>query len=220
MPPVRLILFAKAPVAGRVKTRLQPLLSADEAAALHTAFVRDTCELLLGVPDASVELCLDDDTEVWSELPVRRSKQGDGDLGERMERALLRVLREGVPQVLIVGADSPGLPLAHLTRLLQSPADAAIGPAEDGGYYAIHFRRAIAGMLRNIRWSTPHARQDTVAALERLGFQVDIGVPWFDVDEPKDLVRLAQLSPLPFHTEQWLSTCRHILRVKAPYAVE
>ena len=206
MPIVRIIVFAKAPIPGRVKTRLLPVISADAAAALHIAFVRDICELLLSLPGVHVELCLDRETAEWGEFAVKRSLQGNGDLGERMEHAVIRAFEEGVQQVLIVGADSPGLPLRHLTQLLESEADAAIGPAEDGGYYAIHFRRAIPGMLRHIRWSTADARQDTIARMESLGFQVDVGEPWFDVDEPKDLARLARLSPLPFHTQQWLRT--------------
>ena len=138
MAPVILV-FAKAPVPGRVKTRLQPVLSAEAAAALHCSFVGDVLERVKGFkPEVDVILYLDHDTDVFGDVP-RRLQRG-GDLGAKMWNAAAEQFATGRAQVLLIGTDSPDLPASHLRQLLASEADVAFGPAEDGGYYAVMFR--------------------------------------------------------------------------------
>jgi glycosyltransferase A (GT-A) superfamily protein (DUF2064 family) len=105
---------------------------------------------------------------------------------------------------MVIGSDSPGLPAGYIQALLESPADAALGPTEDGGYYAIQCRRVAPAMFAGVRWSTSHTCQDTTRALQACGFSVSNGPSWFDVDEPADLLALARRPDLPRHTADWL----------------
>jgi rSAM/selenodomain-associated transferase 1 len=200
MRPV-VILFAKAPVSGGVKTRLATRIGARQAADLHAAFVSDELELLATLGDAAdVELHTDIETDAWAEKKVSRKLQSGGDLGARMYNALETALRSGRPQAMIVGGDVPTLPAAHLRVLLASTAEVALGPTEDGGFYAIGCRRVHPGMFRGVRWSGPQVLEETVRAAKESGLSVELGPQWFDVDSPEDLDRLASSGSLPRHT--------------------
>ncbi len=191
-----IIIFAKAPVAGRVKTRLD----ADpcRAAVLHSVFVRDTLAMAETLRDeADVELSTDTPSDAWPESAVRRSVQAGGNLGERMYAALHQALSAGRTQVIIMGSDSPLLPPDHIRELLRSATDVTLGPTKDGGYYAICCRRAVAEMFDGVPWSTAAALAGTVDALSRCGLTVGQGPAWFDVDTPDDLERLMQLLSNP-----------------------
>jgi hypothetical protein len=203
MIPV-IMVFAKAPVAGRVKTRLQPVLTPEESAALHHAFVADVLEWLAGFSRvADVELHVDGITDAWRDYPYRRVLQRDGDLGFRMLAAAEHGLEEGRKQVVIVGSDSPNLPPRYLLELLQSEADIALGPCEDGGYYAIKMRQVHPRMFDGVDWGTGRALAQTQAACEVCGLTVELGREWFDVDSPADLVKLVT-HPTPPRTTEWL----------------
>jgi rSAM/selenodomain-associated transferase 1 len=183
------VLFAKAPVPGRVKTRLgiDPL----RAAELHSSFVRQTLAMLETMNgEIDIELSTDEPTAAWSESPVPRSVQSEGGLDRRIYTALHQALAAGRPRVLILGSDSPGLPAGHLRALLASPADISLGPAEDGGYYAIAAGRTDPAMFAGVRWSSASTLDDTLRALAGCGLSVELGNPWFDVDRPEDLDRL------------------------------
>jgi rSAM/selenodomain-associated transferase 1 len=188
MPPL-VIVFAKAPVPGRVKTRLTPPLRPEEAAALHERFVRETVARLAALPGVAFELHTDEPTTAWSDLPVRRRLQAPGGLGARMLAAIEAALAAGHPRAMIVGGDSPDLPAAHLQALVDGQSDVALGPARDGGYYAIACRRTHPQMFSDVRWSSPHALTDTIRAAAACGLSVEVGAPWRDIDTPEDLER-------------------------------
>jgi len=200
-----IILFAKAPVPGSVKTRLFPFVDPASASELHTALARDMLESLLTLSDeADLELSTDVETAAWRDVPVERSLQGDGDLGMRIYRALLQGLAAGRQKTMVIGSDAPALPKAHIRGLLLADAHAALGPTEDGGYYAIACRRVAPAMFDGVRWSTRHTLTDTVRAIGQRGLTVALGLPWFDVDQPSDLERLRGLAALPRHLAEWL----------------
>jgi rSAM/selenodomain-associated transferase 1 len=202
-----IILFAKAPAAGRVKTRLRPLLSPDQAVELHKAMVRDALEMLQELQHlADIELHTDLPTEEWSEFPFPQRLQPDGGLGQRLLVTMARALGEGHATVLILGSDSPGLPASHVTGLLDSAADVKLGPTEDGGFYGISARRAMPEMFDGVRWSTAHTLSDTRLALEEAGLSVETGESWFDIDEPRDLIRLTTMGSAGLHLTSWLTT--------------
>lgn len=187
--------FAKAARPGHVKTRLLPALTAERAAELHRAFV----ETLLGrvlTLDAAVELHTDVPSGDWLHPGIGRRLQAAGDLGERMLHALKGGLAGGVP-VAILGADSPDLPLAHVSWLLQSEADVGFGPAEDGGYWGIVARRVHPEMFRGVNWSTATALDDSLRATRDAGLSTALGPTWYDVDFPADLERLSASAELP-----------------------
>ena len=179
------ILFAKAPVPGRVKTRLAAAVGMAQAAALHRAFVADMIEKLK--PLGLLELHTDIETDEWSDFQVTRRLQSTGDLGERMYAAFRGASH--LPAILI-GSDAPSLPVGHLEILISSKADIALGPAEDGGYYAIFCRKLNSHMFDGVEWSAAGTLEQTVRAVASVGLSLELGPVWWDVDEPKDLDRL------------------------------
>lgn len=200
-----IILFAKSPVAGRVKTRLLPLLTPDQAAGLHRAMVRDALEMLQRLRHlADIELHTDLPTEEWSEFPFRRRLQPGGGLGQRLRVTMARALADRHAAVLILGSDSPGLPTSHVAGMLDSEADVKLGPTEDGGFYGISATRVMPAMFDGVRWSTAHTLSDTRLAAVRLGLSVGTGESWFDVDEPEDLIRARFVRGIGRHTTSWL----------------
>ncbi len=205
MRPV-VVLFAKAPVPGRVKTRLAARIGLPAAAQGYRAFVGDLLERLQLLADsADLELHTDIPTDAWDHLMVARRLQLDSEhLGERLWFAGARGLSFGRPQVVILGSDSPDLPLDHIRALLACTADVALGPADDGGFYAIAMRRADPHMFDGVRWSGAETLVETVRAIERCGFSVELGPRWYDVDTPQDLARLAASPLLPPRTARWL----------------
>lgn len=197
-----------------MKTRLQPDFSAEQSASLHRAFVHDMLEMLSGMaPVADLELHTDIDTDAWRGLAVARRLQADGDLGSRMLHTLSDGIAMGRTKVMIVGSDVPTLPAAHLAELLHLDCDVALGPTEDGGYYAISCRVAHPAMFEGVAWSGPRVLEDTIWAAEACGLTVGTGKTWFDIDTAKDLHRLAGSPAIPPHTHGWLlQNAKHLLR--------
>lgn len=194
-----LILFARAPRLGAVKTRLEPALGADRTLRLHTAFVLDQARLLgeLAREGARVELCVEG---AWPHLPVPlraipQAEQRGGSLGDRMLEAFWRAKTAGATLAAIVGADAPTLPRGRIEELfgaLDSGFDAAVVPATDGGYVAIGVRvPAPAALFHRVPWGSDGVLAATREAAAREGIRLDCAAPWFDVDRPEDLPLLA-----------------------------
>ena len=209
MRPV-IVLFAKAPLAGRVKTRLSPPLPPELAARLHDAFVRDTLESLHSLDNsADVELHTDIPTDAWGDIAVPRKVQHEGDLGLKMLQALDDALKTGRERVMIVGSDSPTLPVSHLELLLRAQDDVALGPTLDGGFYAIACTRVHPRMFDGVRWSAADTLDRTVRAIRACGLTVTQGAAWYDVDTPEDLERLASDPRLSPRTAAVLEACKN-----------
>jgi rSAM/selenodomain-associated transferase 1 len=208
-----ILVFAKAPIAGKVKTRLQPTWTLEQAAALHRAFVADLLDrLTVFQPAARIELHTDIPTDPWWPAGVTHHLQTKGDLGQRMLCALETALASRASPVMILGGDVPSVPLGHLAAILETDADVVLGPSTDGGYYAISCRRTHPRMFASVAWSTPSALDATAEAARACGLSVSLGPAWFDIDSPEDLERLLASHPLPRHTaallEQWQTAAR------------
>ncbi len=182
--PSAILLFAKAPLPGQVKTRLCPPLTPGQAADLHRRFVEEMLRKTLAI--APVELHTDTRTDAWSEFEVTRKIQCAGNLGRRMFAAFAA---NPLP-AMILGCDAPHLPFAHIETLMQTEADVALGPAEDGGYWGIHCRRIHPRMFDGVEWSTTRACEQTMQAVRACGLTVELGPLWWDIDTPADLARL------------------------------
>jgi uncharacterized protein len=194
MKPV-IVVYAKAPVVGRVKTRLIPKLGEMGATRLHQAFVEDTLTMVNTLADSfDVELHTDVPTSGWSWPGVRRV-QSEGDLGNKMYATLRAALDSGRPLAMIVGSDSPSLSAEYLQNLAESRADVVLGPTSDGGFYAIACRKTDPEMFAGVTWSTARTRAQTNEAMAGCGLEVAEGPEWFDVDEPADLDVLIQSNP-------------------------
>lgn len=186
-------IFAKPPHPGRVKTRLATGIGDVRAAELARAFLQDTWTIASSLPWASAvvatteevgdHLGLQDRPRVWL--------QGDGDLGQRLERVMRRALTES-DFAIAIGADTPGLPVRLLLEASKAltTVDAVLGPSDDGGFYLLGMRRCPPGLLERLPWSEPTTFAATGARLEERGLAVRVLEPWFDVDRPDDLERL------------------------------
>ena len=189
----RIVIFAKAPVPGRVKTRLIPILGEAGAARLAERLLADTVAHAHAAGLATPELCATphpDDPSWAGHLPpgVRLADQGSGDLGARLMAAAGRVI-DGGERILLIGSDCPALD----GRLLAEAAarldrhDAVIYPALDGGYVLLGLARVDPSLFADIAWSTDTVAATTIARIEALGWSLFVGETLRDIDEPADL---------------------------------
>jgi hypothetical protein len=189
-----LIIFAKAPIPGQVKTRLAQSIGDQAAARLATHMLHDTLHRATAAQVGPVELCCAPDTthrefrHAATHYDISLTMQGGGDLGERMYRALERALLRH-PRVLLIGTDAPALSIGHLHQaadaLLSNPA--VFVPATDGGYVLVGMNEPMLSLFDDIPWSTAAVMQRTRDRVAQLGInaaELD-AVP--DVDVPDDL---------------------------------
>jgi rSAM/selenodomain-associated transferase 1 len=200
-----LVIFAKAPQPGAVKTRLIPALGAEGAAALARRMLDHTLQQALATSVGPVELCMSpapDDMD-WQgvALPdgVQRTAQGEGDLGQRMARAVARITGQQ-EAVLLFGTDSPALTATHLMEAERQLArhDAVLLPVADGGYILIGLKAPCPALFTDMPWSTPAVAAETLRRMAALGLRVWQGPTLHDIDEPADLAHL----PLYFQEKQ------------------
>lgn len=196
-PACSVIVFAKAPVPGQVKTRLAGVLGEAGAAALAQRMLERSVEAALAADIGPVEICCAPDPThpVFAELAQRHAialtHQGTGDLGLRMHRAFERVLR-GAECALLIGTDAPGLTPSVLREAAVSlqAAPTAFVPAADGGYVLVGLRRPMLELFEDMTWSVPTVMDATRARLRKAGRQWVELEPVHDVDEPSDLIHL------------------------------
>lgn len=197
-PDAALIVFARAPTPGRVKTRLAPLLGARGAARLHERMVERTLRTALAAGCGAVDLhCSPGIDNIFfrnlqKRFGVRLRPQGRGDVGERMHRAFARALRFH-PYAVLIGSDCPALRPSDLRaalRALRAGADAVLSPAEDGGYPLIGLRRVSRRLFDGVPWGSSRVLEQTRRRLARLGWRwTELRTLW-DVDRPEDVARL------------------------------
>ncbi len=197
MKPVRIIVFAKAPLPGQAKTRLAPVLGTAGAAQLASRLLGLALEQALAAGVGPVELCASPpaDAEAWQGVPlpagIATSDQGEGDLGARMARAARRSIARG-EAVLLAGTDCPGLTAARFVEAARQLAahDAVLYPAADGGYVLLGLRTFAPGLFNDIPWSTDAVARLTRERMAACGWRVWTGETLHDIDRPGDLVHL------------------------------
>jgi rSAM/selenodomain-associated transferase 1 len=197
-------LMAKAPLAGEVKTRLVPPLTAREAAALNVCFLRDTganiktvtekeaaSGLVIYTPTGS-ESAFADVLPEGFELLAQRGET----LGDRLCNATNDLLRQGYAAVCLINSDSPTLPKSILIRAIESlTADGdrvVLGAADDGGYYLIGLKQAHRNLFDGIAWSTSEVLASTRQRAAEIDLPVELLPPWYDVDDAETLNRLCE----------------------------
>jgi glycosyltransferase A (GT-A) superfamily protein (DUF2064 family) len=192
---VDLIVLAKEPVAGRVKTRLTPPCTPEEAATLAAAALTDTLAAGLASAADRVVLGLDGRAAEWCPPGVTVVDQGHGALSARLETVWSHV--EG--PALQIGMDTPQVtaPLIDeaLARLDRPDTDAVLGLAEDGGWWGIGLRRPIRGCFTGIATSQPDTGARQLARLRSLGLRTTPLPVLRDVDQWADAVAVAPLRP-------------------------
>ncbi len=197
MPRNSLGVFVRSAVTGEVKTRLSPALSPENARDLYMAFVADISSRLAAAGyrptiflsgEATTEPALFDPK--WPVVP-----QVEGPLGHRLAVAFEHLLKQSGDRAVIIGTDSPDLPIAYLKRAFQrlKHRDVVIGPAMDGGYYLIGLRAPAPAIFANIAWGTSKVFAQTLDAIEREGLSLALAGPWHDVDDADSLNFFATL---------------------------
>jgi rSAM/selenodomain-associated transferase 1 len=194
--------MAKAPVAGAVKTRLVPPLTASEAAALNICFLRDMTANIADVAEVGdadgfvVYAPIGAESVFEGILPNEfklLAQRGDS-LGDRLCNATDDLLNNGYGTVCLINSDSPTLPRVLLERavhLLAEPGDRLVlGAADDGGYYLIGLKQAHRNLFERITWSTAEVLAHTIERAEEIGLRVELLPRWYDVDDATTLQRL------------------------------
>ena len=195
-----IVLFARAPRPGKVKTRLIPVLGAEGACRLHENLLSRALQLLRACECCKTQLWLDEagysaGFDIYDgPLFLQQGK----DLGERMSAAFKTVLQSHT-SMLLIGSDCPGLTLQYLQAALihlESGSDLVLGPASDGGYVLIGLKRHYPALFENVDWGTENVLAQTLAIAARLQLQVAQLQTMTDIDRPEDLHVLG----IPFNT--------------------
>lgn len=225
MSDTALIIMARTPQRGRVKTRLAATIGSEATLRLYQAFLTDLARRFFGQPytlhwaytpaesDFLAQL-----TQLVPDLPVGDAfPQAGSDLGSRLHHAFRTTAERAFQKTILIGSDSPQIGVEVLQQAEQAleQADVVLGPAEDGGYYLLAMR-APHDLFTDIPMSTSHVLQMTVERASSLGLKVQLLETLFDVDEWPTLValmRLLQAQPeLAPATVACLGTLQNILK--------
>ncbi len=203
------ICFTRVPKPGLTKTRLLPVLTPEQCATLHWAFLKDLAELyrkteahlfVAHVPDPDWE-------ELKSVFPsAGYLPQKGADLGEKMYRAIRKVLDLGYSSVVLTGADLPAMTAEHLKSGFAAleENDIVIGPTSDGGYYLIGMKKPCRDVFRVEGYGGTSVFENTVAAAQNAGLTVGFAAGCDDVDTPEDLWNLLKSIDPNSHTGRCL----------------
>ena len=206
-PPVpaegALIIFAKAPIPGQVKTRLCPPLNPDEAASLHGSMVMDIAEQTRGIRrlDRFLACTPSLDHAFFQTLAARYRltlcEQVGDDLGQRMNHAINKSLKKGYQYALVIGTDIPALSLETYKKAvsLLKTQDIVLGPTHDGGYYLIGLKRPTPEIFTDISWSTGNVCALTQEKAQVLGRTVGLLDFECDIDTFEDIQTFMAASP-------------------------
>lgn len=192
-----LIVFAKEPEVGKVKTRLQGYLSKDMCVKLYQAFLKDTLELVRAIK------CFDKVLAYESSIAEPRYlktiakdflfyRQKGRNLGEKMHDAFKFAKRINCDKTVIIGSDIPNLPLSYVEEAYRrlDRSDIVVGPSYDGGYYLIGVKKLCVGIFRDVKWSSETVLEKTIKNSQKLNKKIAILHKWYDVDDSAGLLRL------------------------------
>ncbi|MCY4225691.1 MAG: TIGR04282 family arsenosugar biosynthesis glycosyltransferase [Bacteroidetes bacterium] len=199
-----LIVFARSPIAGRVKSRLTKLLTPEEAAGLYKAFLIDSLKQY-SMLEVTVRLYMADDLPLTiPRFGTTVHQQFGHELGPRMQHAFMETAQEGFQRMVIIGTDHPTLPSSYIDRAFEALTQVhsvSIGPAEDGGYYLLGMNPFIDGLFDGITFGKSDVYAKTLVKAYETGSNVTELPWWYDIDRPSDLKRLsADEKDLPEHT--------------------
>lgn len=192
-----LVLMAKQPKNGAVKTRLSPPLSPTSAAELYRCFLLDKLAQMRQVSAVRLAVAYSPSTarDTFVELAPDFTliEQVGNDLAERLCNVFALAFDAGYRQVMAIDGDTPTLPPVYLQQGLDALAapdiDVTLGPCEDGGYYAIGMKRDHPTLF-DVAMSTPHVTRDTLARAAQADLEVLLLPEWYDIDRTEDLHRL------------------------------
>lgn len=191
-----IIIMAKVPEAGKVKTRLQPRLTPEQSAEFAECLLRDTITKVAGKLNQLIIAYSPtngrDFFDQFSQHKIIYIPQKGFDLGERMFNAFDFAFARKMDSVVMIGTDSPTFPAEFIDKAFEflEDSDAVFGETDDGGFYLIGLKTLYREIFENVEWSSPDTFKQTVDNLERLDLRVSLLQKWYDVDELEDLERL------------------------------
>ncbi len=191
-----LILFARTPRLGKVKTRLNPDLPQETILKLYTRFLNDSIEKILRISESDPYIAgfPKEDLAYFENLSQKRNisviPQSGDDLGEKMRNAFDDRFSEGYEKVVIIGSDSPSLPLENIRKAFRSEKDIVIGPSADSGYYLIGMCRKRVEVFEGVRWGSEAVLRETLEKIQIAKASLELLPIWYDVDEFQDLALL------------------------------
>ncbi len=199
MSQPELIIFARQPIPGHVKTRLQPDYGPERAAEIAACMIRATVELAVSAWPARVSLYASPDPdhplfrELESEFGIRLARQAGGDLGVRM----LTALRDGIERggsAAVLGCDVPHVGWGAIDQANDWLAGGrnVLGPTEDGGYYFIGLQEARPELFEDVPWGGVKVLETTLVRAQKLGMEFDLLAKLRDIDTANDLWLIAQ----------------------------
>jgi len=202
-PQINILLFARTPELGKVKTRLEPALGAEKALSLHKAMINRIFQLASksGLAESKLWLTSGDNKEMFIKLSSGDSvfNQPEGNLGEKMLFAIAQTLNlPNMNAAIVVGCDCPSINKDYLNTALlhlDQGVKLVLGPAEDGGYVLIGMNAVYPEIFEGISWGSTEVFSQTVKNAEALGISYVSLDPLWDVDRPEDLPRLEELVP-------------------------
>lgn len=197
-----IVVVAKAPVVGKVKTRLCPPLSYEQAANLYKGFLQDTIQIALQVKHSAVmAVCpsKDDAAQLSQLLPAQVSYivQHDAGLTDALLTSFEQCLAMGYQKVLCISSDNPSLPVAYLNEavLKLDEVEVVLGPSEDGGYYLIGAKASYPTLFNDMTWSIDTVLRETLARADSAKLSSTLLPLWYDLDTYQELARfIAELS--------------------------
>ena len=199
MTDINVLIFAKYPEPGAVKTRMVPPLTFEQAATLHRLSLQTVCEIVMDAAGLDATLVVTpDDTVASFGAVVGRSDvacwpQGDGDLGSRLRRAVSRAFDDGARGLILLGADSPTLPVSYLQDAISilGGHDVVMGPCDDGGYYLLGLRGPHTAIFEQIDWGGSLVASQTRARADAADLDLAELPTWYDLDRFDSLARAA-----------------------------
>ena len=197
-----LIIFAKNPIRGQVKTRLAATIGNDKALAVYKQLIHYTIELTtqLPVPKFLYYSNSIEPGDSWSNRHYTKKLQSGSGLGEKMKNAFSDLFYQGYSKVLIIGTDCPELSPEIIIAAFDglNSNDIVIGPARDGGYYLLGMKKLCADLFDDISWSTDQVLQQTLRACVNCGLSNLLLDGLLDIDNEEDLIALKKSNKLNY----------------------
>jgi rSAM/selenodomain-associated transferase 1 len=188
-----LIIIAKYPEKGKVKTRIM-VLSDDERVRIYENMLRNTVDKLCSISgsDTFIAFAPDSASEYFSQFTVKQIPLHEGDLGDRMYAAFEEVFHQGYEKVSLVGADIPDLSAAIIMQSFEilDKTDLVFGPARDGGYYLVGMSKLIREVFQHVPWSSSKTLEKSLEQARKYGYSSGFVDTLSDVDTSEDIKRL------------------------------
>lgn len=190
-----LVLFAKAPIAGNVKTRLQPIITPENSARLQEAFIKDSILLMNKINNVEKFVYFQPEEKRYmfekfiGDLPFHLNCQYGSDLGERMENSFRDLFDKGFSKAVIIGVDSPTLPKEYINKAFIEfdKAELVIGPSVDGGYYLIGFKEKIFPVFSSVEWGSSKVLLRTEELIKKSRVKLSLLPIHYDIDTIENL---------------------------------